>query len=349
MAGTYYQAAPSEGNMEKTMGNREFRNNIKPILKSGNYGFVRVMSDGGDRLHDGTNSSNEIGLLKVGSYNILQKVMLSSPKYHQRRKALTEMVSAWLDEGLGGQQVVPLTYAESFEPTPGYSKLWGQPKEMGRVRVCQVVHEYLDAMPGDEWRGHEYRRLGNLQAADDYCRSVIESHPDAERIALLDFLTINQDRSARNWITNLGERFYAIDNGMAWFHEYPHSDAWKIGTVIDDVLIQYSPWRFISGVFTTSYAGRRLSDRLKVQMNTFDWGQFCYHLDISCNWLDISILSLDWRFLGLKRRLEWIRDKGCFPTGDEYRGWLKNGSELMTPPEICATGGKVIWTQDEDR
>jgi hypothetical protein len=316
------------------MGNRKFRYKIKPMLTGGLFDFAKIMSDGGDRLHDGTNQSNEIGLLRVGKQNILQKVMLTSHKYHQRRKALTEMVSAWLDEGLGAQRVVPLTYAEIFEPSQIYSAIWGeQPKESGRLRVCQ----------------HVYRGRGNLPEADIHCRSVIESHPDAERIALLDFLTINQDRSARNWVTNLGERFYAIDNGMAWFHEYPESDGWRVGCVVDDVLIQRGEWRFISGVFTTSYAGRQLSTRLSSQLKAFDWLLFCQNLDLSCRWLGLSLLSLDWRFLGLKRRLEWIRSRGRFPTADEYRGWLNNGSELFTPPEIVASGGNVVWRNVEDR
>jgi hypothetical protein len=342
------------------MGNRKFRDKIKPLLDMGNCTFDSVMSDGGDRRHDGTNQSNEIGLFHFGSppdkdlniqiTRVVQKVMLTSHKYHQRRKALTEMVHAWLDEGLGGSRVVPPTYAESFKQTQKYSDIWGSyPQEPGRVRVCQVVHEYLTAIPGDEWRGDVYQGRGNLAEADIHCRSVIESHPDAERIALLDFLTINQDRSARNWITNRGLRFYAIDNGMAWFHEYPESDDWKIGCVIDDVLIQRGPWRFISGVFTTSYAGRVLSDSLRAAIGAFDWLAFSINLDMACVALDLPRLSQDWRFLGLRRRLSWIYDQGRFPTADGYRGWLRDGSELMTPPEIVDSGGRVVWEGDEDR
>jgi len=342
------------------MGNRRFADEIKFHLDSGNFKFVRIMSDGGNRLHDGTNLSNEIGLWrlknrdiiqKVAISGIMQKVMLSSAKYHQRRKALTEMVSAWLDEGLGDQRIVPFTYAEEFQMTDHYRVVWGdKPTEPGRLRVCHVVHEYLEGVPGDEWRGAVYGRLKDLGEADRYCRRVIESHPDAERIALLDFLTINQDRSARNWLTQMGERFYAIDNGMAWFHDYPHSgDRWKIGCVIDDVLLQKKPWQFISGIFTTSYAGKRLTPMLRDRLANFSWTQFCQNLDDSCLNLGISLMSLDWRFLGLRRRLEWIRDKGRFPTADEYRGWLNNGSELFTPPEIIATGGKIVWRSEEDR
>jgi hypothetical protein len=119
--------------------------------------------------------------------------------------------------------------------------------------------------------------------------------------------------------------------------------------VVDDVLIQRGPWRFISGVFTTSYAGRALSPTLAMQVTAFDWQKFYENLDLSCQWLGISQLSLDWRFLGIKRRLEWITKNGQFPTADEYRGWLNNGSELMTPPEIIASGGKIVWRDVEDR
>lgn len=336
------------------MGNEAFREVVKPNLDAGHFTFVKIMSDGDARLHDGTNLSNEIGLWRLDDQQviqkayILQKVMLSSIKYHQRRKALTEMVSAWLDEGLGGSRIVPLTYAEIFKQTDTYVAVWGEkPKDPGRLRLCQVVHEYVEAVPGDEWRGKVYKYMGNLGKADHHCRAIIESNPDAERMALLDFLTINQDRSARNWVTN-GERFYAIDNGMAWFHEYPDSDEWKLGCVVDDVILQKEPWQFISGIFTTSYAGRRLSPLLLGQLQAFDWGRFSANLDMSCDLLRLPALSGDWRFLGARRRLEWIRDKGRFPTAAEYRDWHQ-GSKLFTPPEIVASGGKVIWTMIEDK
>lgn len=338
--------------MATGMGNLVFRENVKPYLDSGEFDFIEILPEGDGRLHDGTNLSNEIGLLRVGDTIVLQKVMLTAAKYHQRRKALTEVVHAWLDEALGGQRIVPDTYAEVFTLTDRYKSIWGdRPKDSDRLRVCQVVHKYLDAVPGDTWRGYQYGRIGNLVEADEYCRAVIESHPDAERIALLDFLTINQDRSARNWLTN-GKRFYAIDNGMAWFHEYPDSDEWKIGCVIDDVLLQKAPWQFISGIFTTSYAGRILSTGpagLFAKLQSFDWQEFYSNFDLSCEWLGLPALSEDWRFLGLRRRLEWIRDKKRFPTAVEYRGWLCDGSELLTPPEIIASGGKIVWTKIEDR
>lgn len=334
--------------MEKKMGNKQFLEHVKPQLDNGRFLFSHVMPDSKNQYHDGTNSSNEIGVIRLSTGElVIQKVMLTSHKYNQRRKALTEMVHAWLDEGIGGQRVVPLTYAESFTENDHYLAKWGEPKVEGRRRVCQVVHEYLEAGPGDEWRGEVYRRLGNLTEADLFCKATISSHPDAERIALLDFLTINQDRSARNWLTDKVNRFYAIDNGMAWFHEFPHSDDWKIGTVIDDVLLQVGEWQFISGVFTTCYAGSPLSKNLLTALVRFDWQEFCSNIDQSCISLGLPKLSEDWRFLGINRRLHWIIGNERFPSADEYRGWLK-GSELMTPNEIVASGGKLVWQGDSD-
>ena len=338
--------------MGTRMGNQTFRDSVKPKLDAGELTFVKVLQENDYSMHDGTDYSNEIGLWRQPGtpQQIMQKVMLTAAKYHQRRKALAEMVHAWLDEGLGGNRIVPPTYAEEFNLTDSYKTIWAEkPKEPDRIRVCQVVHQYVEAVPGDKWRGIEYARVKDLLQADRFCRMVIEAHPDAERMALLDFLTINQDRSARNWVTSCGTRFYAIDNGMAWFHEFPDNDDWKMGCVIDDVILQKEPWQFISGVFTTSYAGWKLSGELLPLAQDFDWNLFCKNLDLSCRWLGLPALSEDWRFLGLRRRLEWIQGKGRFPTISEYRSWFNNGSELFTPPQIVASGGKIVWTKIEDR
>jgi hypothetical protein len=335
--------------MGAKVGSIDYRQTIKPVLSQAE--FIQVMTEGAAKPHDGTNLSNEIGLWRLPDGRmVIQKVMLTAIKYHQRRKALTEMVHVLLDEGLGSGRVTADTYAETFEPTDTYISHWGdKPKDPTRQRVVHIVHDYLPGIPGDEWRGAAYRQLGDLNRADTYCRGVIEAHVDAERIALLDFLTINQDRSARNWLAELfGRRFWAIDNGMAWFHEYPNSDEWKIGTVIDDVLLQTKPWQFISGVFTTSYAGRQLSLGLLEATRSFDWPKFDDSLDLACDWLGLPSLSLDWRLLGLKRRFGFILLHKRFPTADEYRSWLQ-GSDLMTPDEIVETGGQLIWRRDDDR
>lgn len=317
-----------------------FKARVKPQLER-QFDIIEVYDDG-------TGGANEVARVRLAdSSEVVVKVMLSNKIYHQRRKALTETAMYLLDVGLGGSRVVPDLYAELFQPTPTYTKWWGEENSEGANRVCQVIREYAPCGPGDEWRGEMYGQLGNLDKADAYCHGIIGDHPDAERISILDFITINQDRSARNWVTNHGERFFAIDNGMAWFHEYPESEDWKYGCAIDDVILQKHPWQFISGVFSTTWAGRVLSTPMQAALDAFDETAFLRGIDEASVTLGFPPLSGDWRFEGLLRRLRWIRDNRRQPTAEEYRGWHQ-GSEMMTPPEIVASGGKVVWKIEMD-
>ena len=293
-----------------------WKEKIKPQLNS-QFKIIQIYDDG-------TKGDNEVARVRLGDgSDIVTKVMLSTrKKYHQRRKALAEVTMYLLDAGLGGGRVVLDLYAELFSLTSVYAEVWGDENIEGHTRYCQVVREYAPAHPGDEWRGEVYRHLGNLQAADKECRAVIERHSDAERISLLDFLTINQDRSARNWITDHGYQFFAIDNGMAWYHTYPDSKEWRLGCAIDDVILQKKPRRFIAGIFTTSWAGKALSNDLQNRLDAFDEKQFLASIDQAA--VDLGFLpglSEDWRFEGILRRLRWIKDKGRQPTAREYRSW----------------------------
>ena len=298
---------------------------------------------------NGTAGANEVARIKMSDdRDVVLKVMLSNKKYHQRRKALTEYTMALLDSMLGAGRVVPDVTVNMFKSSPEYTAIWGQRNSEGAERVCQVSRGYAPGKPGDEWRGDVYGRTDNLFKADEICKDVLANHPDAERISLLDFITINQDRSARNWVTDNGERFYAIDNGMAWFHEYPESDDWKYGCAIDDVILQVGPWQFISGVFTTLWAGRNLSAPLAKALAGFDESYFLKGIDQAAQALDFPPgMSQDWRFEGLLRRMRWIRENNRQPSTFEYRDWYK-GSDLFTPPEIVETGGKVVWKLEWD-
>lgn len=318
-----------------------FKDYIRPQLEQG-FEIIEIYDDG-------TGGANEVARVRLSDgVEVVSKVMLSNKKYHQRRKALTEVAMYLLDRGFGDNRVVPDLYTELFKPTIAYSQAWGRKNAEGATRICQIVRGYAPCQPGDEWRGEVYARTGDLAAADAHCQNIINHHPDAERISILDFITINQDRSARNWVTDHGKRFYAIDNGMAWFHEYPESDDWKIGCVVDDVVLQVNPWQFISGVFTTSWAGRPLSTEMAATLNGFNEDAFLSDIDKAAQILGFPAgLSNDWRFEGLLRRLRWIRDNGRQPTAEEYRNWHK-GSEMMTPPEIVASGGRIVWTLDMD-
>lgn len=318
-----------------------FKDRIKPQLDTG-FEVIEVYDDG-------CNGDNEVARVRVADGSeVVVKVMLANKKYHQRRKALTEATMYLLDKGLGGERVVPDLYAELFELTPAYVKAWGETNAEGAARVCQIVRGYAPGGPGDEWRGAVYSRTGNLPAADAHCKAVIDYHQDAERISILDFITINQDRSARNWVTDKGQRFYAIDNGMAWFHEYPDNDLWKQGCVVDDVILQLNPWQFISGVFTTSWAGCNLSPVMRVAISNFDEAEFLQGVEKAAQVLGFPAgLSEDWRFEGILRRLRWIAEHGRQPTAEEYRAW-HSGSELMTPPEVVNSGGKIAWALEMD-
>ena len=316
-----------------------WKEKIKPLLDKP-YRLIEVYDNG-------TNGANEVARfgLEDGT-EVVIKTMLATKKYHQRRKALTEVVMGLLDHLIGGNTVVPELYAELYTPLPSYFTHWGLEHT---ERICQIVRAYAPAQPGDEWRGEVYRQCGNLALADRICQQVISSHPDAERISVLDFLTINQDRSARNWVTDHGNRFFAIDNGMAWFHEYPDSDAWQQGCVVDDVILQVEPWQFISGVFTTSWAGQVLSPDLFNRLKEFDEGKLLAGVEQAS--LDLGFpdgMFQDWRFEGILRRLRWMVDYRRQPSTMEYRAW-REGSEYMTPPEIIATGGQIVWDLQWDK
>lgn len=299
---------------------------------------------------NGEGGANEVARMEANDgRQIVDKVMLSNKIYHQRRKALTEVTNYLLDRGLSGTTIVPRMYAELFSLTPAYAAIWGKENAESAERICRVVREYAPAQPGDEWRGEVYGCLRNLPAADLHCKEILSTHPDAERISLLDFLTINQDRSARNWVTDHGRRFYAIDNGMAWFHEYPESDAWQQGCVLDDVILQVKPWSFISGIFSTLWAGKPLSPALLDGLWNFDRVAFLDDVDRAAVELGFPVgLSEDWRFEGILRRLFWMAEHGRQPSAEEYRTWHA-GSPMMTPPEIVETGGQIVWKLEMDR
>lgn len=326
----------------------DFKTLVKPQLAQG----FEIL----ERYDDGTQGANEVA--RVRTVNIIRtgdnrelvvKVMPLCGKHHQRRKALTEVVFYLLDRMIGGLRVVPDLYAELFELTDAYAEKWGVRNPEGHPRICQVVRAYAPCQPGDEWRGEMYGRLGNLEAADQHCQSVIEAHPDAEKISLIDFLTINQDRSARNWVTDHGARFYAIDNGMAWFHDYPNVDNEMVGCAIDDVLLQLKPWQFISGVFTTSWAGCPISPDLLDGLRAFDGAEFRREVSQAARALGFpGGLGDDWRFDGVLRRLEWMATNGRQPSASEYRAWYSGGSGLMRPSEIIDTGGRMIWALEMD-
>ena len=325
-----------------------FESNVKKHFENGEWEILQ-------KFDDGTAGANEVGYIQLkDGTQIVHKVMLAITPIEgekpplswlagrQKRKAMTEATFYLLDQGIGWQTVTPDLYVQLWEPFNSYYPHWGAGNIEGHKRICEVVREYAPQWDGPEWRGDLLKHRGNLAGVDEYIKQEMTKSLDAQRISVLDMLTINQDRSARNWATD-GNRFYAIDNGMAWFHEYPETDGWKNGTVIDDVILQVGEWHFISGVFSTLWAGRDLSAEIYDGMKNFDKNWFLNEVGKIAVALGLpEELKKDWRFYAILKRLDWMVEHRRLPSAAEYRSWLE-GSEFMTPPEVIASGGEIVW------
>lgn len=312
---------------------------------------------------DGTEGANEVAHWKDEDAEdfVLKVMVISRPKVHQRRKAITEATFWELDRELGGDIVCNPVEVGMWKDGqfPYHEEHFGEENSENWQRMCWVKRGYSPGAPGDEWRGALVGPSNGLANADRHAKAVIENHPDAARIALLDILTGNQDRSARNWCayTNDPERinlvrFFAIDNGMAWFHEYWSKGeqnnypeyGWRQGFVIDNVLIQILPWRFISGVFSTCWEGKPLPPELLKGLEEFNWVGWRARIRLACEDLGYpGDMVWDWRFEAITRRASWMMTNARFPSAAEYRSWRENGSPLLTPPEVIASGGREIW------
>ncbi len=338
-----------------------FEQKVKKQLRAGEWDLI-------EKFDDGTSGANEVGHVRLrDGTEIIHKVMLavriappdgpkpplSKVRGRQRRKAITEVTFALLDKFIGDELVAPNVYAQLWEPTDTYDIHWGEKNIDGYDKVCEVIREYAPKYSGEEWRGEIYKETRMpLHAVDAQIKYQMSTSLDAQRIAILDMLTINQDRSARNWATD-GERFYAIDNGMAWFHEYPDNDGWKGGCVIDDVIIQIGSfpkdWRFISGVFSTLWENEPIHEDILGGMKNFDKKGWLNEISKGAVKLGFpKNLSEDWRFYAILKRMGWMVENKKLPSKETYRGWLK-GSKYMTPPEVVKDGGKIIWLPEWDK
>ena len=334
-----------------------FRDSVRHQFNSGQWELIQ-------KFDDGTLGTNEIGHVKFfDGKEIVHKVMLAIEQYYhvppkgwdaleikptlgkvsgrQKRKALSEAVFSLLDKGIGGTIITPEIYVQIWEPFDSYYPHWGKENIEGHKRVCEVVREYVPDLMGPDWRGELYSKLESLPGADAEIKQVMTGSLDAQRMSVLDMLTINQDRSATNWATD-GNRFYAVDNGMAWFGEYPEGD-WRNGCAIDDVILQVDEWKFIAGAFSTLWEGRELSPELYDGMKNFDKNWFLNEVGKIAVALGLpEELKKDWRFYAILKRLDWMVEHRRLPSAAEYRSWLE-GSEFMTPPEAIASGGKIVW------
>lgn len=223
------------------------------------------------------------------------------------------------------------------------------PEERVTPNVCPISQDrlwrqFIQGLPGEIWRGELYKNMESLDIADLAIVGKVLSDRAAQRIALLDFIFLFQDRSARNWIIDNDGKFWAIDNGMLWAYKGRHADKETVKTDRVDhlnrpmgaLMSHNAKFEFQIGIFSSLYAGRIINDDLLVMLRRIDWRQYLYELNglIGVLGYPFSIIE-DWRFAMLKTRASWLLKKRRFPTIGEAFGiewqWLiyrQEGAEV---------------------
>jgi hypothetical protein len=279
-------------------------------------------------------SGNEIKVVTLeDGENLLLKIISDDVVYIPRLKVLGEVAYALFDYHLN-------------------------PAERVTPNVCPVApnilwRQFIPGLPGEIWRGKLYKAKRSLDAADlIIIKQVLESR-FAQRIALLDFIFLCQDRSARNWIKDGRNRFWAIDNGMLWPYQGCHADKETIRTGRVDhlnnpieALISYDQeFEFKNGIFSSLYAGNTINDGLLYWLSEINWEQYFIELrQLISQPLDYPLSTVyDWRFAQMKSRAEWLLSHRRFPTVSETS--LDEWKNLICKP----AGGIAIWTRQWER
>lgn len=277
-------------------------------------------------------SHNEIEVVVLDSgEKLLKKTITDHVVYIPRLKILGEVVYSLLDYHLNpGERVTP---------------------NVCPVSKNQLWRQFIDGLPGETWRGELYRDKGSLEAADLVLVDRILENRFAQRIALLDFIILCQDRSARNWIEH-NNRFWAVDNGIFWPWRGRHTDKWviKCGDVDHlkppmEALVSYDhKFSFQIGIFTSLFAGNLINAGLLAWLFQLDWARFFDDLRQVIEPLEYPVHMLaDWRFDRIQDRAAWLLRKRRFPavseTGqDEWQG-------LISQP----LGRYDIWGREWER
>jgi hypothetical protein len=239
--------------------------------------------------------------------HLVRKTIKPERPYIPRLMGLGEVAYALLDHHLSPyQRVTPNVYAAAPDV---------------------IYRSYLAGETGDLWRAELHRETGAIPSADSLIERHLERAWSAERIALLDMITLYQDRSARNWL-KAPDQFWALDNGILWPWQGRHVDkqAIQTGSVehlqppIREVLVHETHrFEFKSGVFSTVWAGRELTGELHQRLGNLDWAAYFDQLaSLICEPLGYPLeIVRDWRLLSLKRRAEWLYQHGRLPTRTE--------------------------------
>lgn len=275
-------------------------------------------------------SANEIRVCNLpDSSMVLLKIIRPEVVYIPRLKILGEVAYSLLDYHLN-------------------------PAERVTPNVCPISEnilwrQFVQGLPGEVWRGTIYKEKGELEAADLIIVDRILNDRFAQRIALLDFIFLCQDRSARNWIKDSKNRFWAVDNGMLWVYKGRHADkeTAKTGKVDHlnhpmEALIPPSKnaeFNFRIGIFSSLYAGRLINDGLLAWLHQVDWQQYLRELAQLIDVLGYPFNIIDdWRFAMLKARINILLESRRFPTitDDDW-------NHLSTQTWTADTVWKIEW------
>lgn len=293
---------------------------------------------------DGSGHTNEVAVVKLSDgQQVVTKAMLLRPHYQQRIKSLMEVTVAHIDDQIGGDDrvVMPL-HARLFRPSEAYDAIFG-PEQPERPRIAHLIWKHAPGIDGEKW----WKQVGT-----ETLKMYSNLHHDAERMALIDMLVLSQDRALKNWVTDYGKRFYAIDNGMAWYNQQPYffnPEIWGCGC---NCLIQEEGWGPVAGVFSTAWAGLKIRRSLISALENFDIALFKRAIDYYAEHLGFpEPITEDFRFEGILRRMEWFIDSRRFPTKEEFYSWRPmpgygQGSPLMNAKLMLADGAKAIWRPD---
>lgn len=270
-------------------------------------------------------SANKVKVVSFGGEQLLLKIIRDETKYVPGLKILGELAYSLFDWHLSpGERVTP--------------------------NVCPVspntlVRQFIAGCPGEKWRGDLYAAKKSLESADlTIINAILESYI-AQRIALLDFIFLCQDRSARNWIVTDKGRFWAVDNGMLWAYRGRHTDKEVIRTgKVDhlnspiEAIIRPGKFSFQIGIFSSLYAGHRVNEGLLMWLYQLDCEEYFDDLASLVAPLDYPPPIVDdWRFSLVRRRAEWLLKKRQFPTlQDDYWG-------LVEKPKVANEIWRRTW------
>lgn len=272
-------------------------------------------------------SGNEIKVITLHSGAlVLLKAIRPEVVYVPRLKVLGEVAYSLLDYHLNPAERVTPNVCPASE-----NILWRQ---------------FIQGLPGEIWRGKLYKATGNLESADLKIVNEILGNRFAQRIALLDFIFLFQDRSARNWIREAkAARFWAVDNGMLWPYKGRHADrrVTVTGCVdhlenpINALVSRKVGFDFEIGIFSSLHAGQPINDGLMAWLYQIDWRQYFHDLGQLIGILGYPFtITDDWRFVAIELRARWLLKHRRFPKVSEAFG--TEWESFMEP-----IGGKEIW------